>query len=116
MKCIYKILVVCVSFFALGCATTNQPLSYQMSNTNHDKRPLVSDHHLMLAMLNRPITADQQLMRSFTRDNTQPSALFVNPIAIIGSEQLPQTSHNSVDEYSKLIAKDRHAVSIRGPY
>ena len=85
------------------------------SKTIVEKKPLVSDHYLMLSLLNRPMTQDQQMILAFTeqRENNQ-SLYFVNAIAIKGAkneEQTTRAQHN----YSSLIAQDFNSVQIFGP-
>ena len=40
-----------------ACSSTQQTIV--------EKKPLVSDHYLMLSLLNRPMTQDQQMMLAF---------------------------------------------------
>ena len=52
-----------------------------------EKKPLVSDHYLMLSLLNREMTQDQQMMLAFAeqRDNYQ-SIYFVNACLLYTSD------------------------------
>jgi hypothetical protein len=121
MKCVFKISLVFFSFFTLGCAgisgQSNTGLNETKFNTmTTQKRPLVSDHQLMLSILGRPITSDKQMMLAFANQNRQSSTLFVNPVTIAGPEQPLQNIDNVSNQYSQLIAQDVNAVSISGPY
>lgn len=121
MRCFCKIFLVYFSFFTVGCAGISGQSNTQLSKTKFDtitphKRPLISDHHLMLSILGRPITSDQQMMLAFTAQNSQSSTLFVNSIKITGPEHQLQKMDNISNQYSQLIAQDTNAVNISGPY
>ena len=81
-----------------------------------EKKPLISDHHLMLSLLNRPITQDQKMMLAFAeqRDNFQ-NLYFVNAVAIKGEKTEENTSTRATHSYSNLIAQDFNSVRISGP-
>ena len=82
-----------------------------------EKKPLVSDHYLMLSLLNREMTQDQQMMLAFAeqRDNYQ-SIYFVNAVEIRGpNDDSDYSSQRPENSYSKLIAQDFNSVQISGP-
>lgn len=89
-----------------------------------EKRPLISDHYLMLSLLNREMTQDHQMMLAFTeqRENYQ-SIYFVNAVEIRGpkSEEYnagfndDYSTIRPTNSYSKLIAQDFNSVQISGP-
>lgn len=87
------------------------------------KKPLISDHYLMLSLLNREITQDQQMMLAFAAHRASyQSPYFVNAVDIRGpknnefnngfnGEYKTRPTHS----YSKLIAQDFNSVQISGP-
>ena len=80
------------------------------------KKPLISDHYLMLSLLNRTMTQDQQMMLAFAEQREQYQfPYFVNAVEVKGpkSEEYPikRAKHN----YSNLIAQDFNSVQISGP-
>ena len=89
------------------------------SNVVVEKKPLLSDHYLMLSLLNRPVTEDQKMMLAFTRqsDNYQ-NPYFVNTIEIKGDNSTDSYSNSSsktINSYSSLISQDFNSVRISGP-
>ena len=90
-----------------ACSSTQQ--------TIFEKKPLVSDHYLMLSLLNRPMTQDQQMMLAFAeqRENYQ-RLYFVNAVTIKGEKNEKQTTRTQ-HRYSNLIAQDFNSVQISGP-
>jgi hypothetical protein len=97
-------------FFALlsACSSTSKVVI--------EKKPLISDHYLMLSLLNRPITQDQQMMLAFAqqRENFQ-NQYFVNAISIKGPKSENDNSMQTSHSYSSLIAQDFNSVRISGP-
>jgi len=85
-----------------------------------EKKPLVSDHYLMLSLLNRPMTADQQMMLAFAQqgENYQ-SPYFVNVVTIKGPKNNSTANQSATTRiqhtYSHLIAQDFNSVQISGP-
>jgi len=80
------------------------------------KKPLGSDHQLMMALLNRPITADQAMMLAFAQQRTDKknsTVSLVNYIAIKGEKMKVQQRPTNL--YSTLIAKDINAIKIMAP-
>ena len=90
-----------------ACSSTQQTIV--------EKKPLVSDHYLMLSLLNRPMTQDQQMMLAFAeqRENYQ-RLYFVNAVTIKGEKNEKQTTRMQ-HRYSNLIAQDFNSVQISGP-
>lgn len=116
MKFVNLITCLFVCFFTFGCASTSTQHIVKI-----EKRPLISDHHLMMSLLNRPITQDQQLMLAFADQQAQyrTGSLFVNTVAILGEKPTkPSTeqSYNRVNNsYTALIASDVNAIRLSGP-
>jgi len=113
MKLVNLMTVLCVCIFMIGCASTSKPKVVKI-----EKRALISDHHLMMSLLNRPMTKDQQIMLAFAdqRNRYQENAVFVNAVAILGEKPTDQSNDRPVNSYSNLIARDINSVSVRGPY
>jgi hypothetical protein len=81
------------------------------------KKPLTSDHYLMLSLLNRAITQDQQMMLAFKQQREHyQSSYFVNSITIKGPKAVNTSTKRVKHSYSNLIAQDFNAVQISGPY
>lgn len=91
-----------------GCSSTSHSLV--------EKKPLISDHHLMLTLLNRPMTQDQQMMLAFAeqRENYQ-NLYFVNAVTIKGAKKATKQVTRGQHNYSHLIAQDYNSVQISGP-
>lgn len=104
-----KILSIFVSLIMVlsltACSSTSEQTTY--------KKPLTSDHQLMMSLLNRPIPQDQQMMLAFAQQKTeQHSPYFVNAISIKGEKTENETADNIPDIYSQLIAQDINAIRI----
>ena len=138
-----KILTILViSFFfviASGCSSTHtvntqsaiystsgfQPVHHQTAQfKNIEKKPLLSDHYLMMSLLDRPVTEDQKLMLAFAsvqnsaqqNDYPQVPSIFVNTVMIKGAYIQHDRKNYSNNIYQRLIAKDINAISLSGPY
>ena len=59
MKKILTLLVVLSAFLLTACSTTPK--------VEIVKKPLIADHHLMMSLLNRPVTEDQKMMLAFAQ-------------------------------------------------
>ena len=81
-----------------------------------EKKPLMSDHYLMLSLLSRPVTQDQQMMLAFAkqRDDFQ-NLYFVNSVEIKGPKSDDMNSTRATHSFSNLIAQDFNSVRISGP-
>lgn len=82
-----------------------------------EKKPLVSDHYLLMSLLNREMTQDQQMMLAFAdqREHYQ-SIYFVNAVEIRGpNDDSDYSSQRPTNSYSKLIFQDSNSVQISGP-
>ena len=81
-----------------------------------EKKPLISDHHLMLSLLNRPVTQDQQMMLAFAEHRESYQNLyFVKAIEIKGPKNTQNADARATHSYSELIAQDFNSVRISGP-
>jgi len=108
MKKLPLILVVTLVTFLSACSST--------SKIAVEKKPLTSDHQLMLSLLNRPMTQDQQMMLAFAeqRENYQ-NPYFVNAVEIRGAKEEQSSRNRTTTPYSNLIAQDFNSVRISGP-
>lgn len=111
MKNLSILFVISLVTILSACSTTQ--------NVAINKKPLISDHHLMLSLLNREITQDQQMMLAFAeqREQYQPH-YFINTIEIKGpiDSSYSTKKHTRVQHnYSNLIAQDFNSVQISGP-
>lgn len=78
-----------------------------------EKKPLVSDHHLMMSLLQRPITQDQQMMLAFAEQRQRYSnEIFVNSVSIKGPKSSDANASRTQHVYAALIANDVNSVSI----
>lgn len=81
-----------------------------------EKKPLMSDHYLMLSLLNRPVTQDQQMMLAFAEQrNDFQNLYFVDAIEIKGQKSEERSVSRASHSYSNLIAQDFNSVRISGP-
>ena len=107
MKLTNKIIVVIFGLLIAACNSTPKQVKLV-------KKPLVSDHYLLMSLINRPVTADQQMMLAFAKQREENyNNVFVNAVSIKG----PKFEDNSAPQYiySTLIANDINAIAIQGP-
>ena len=107
MKKSFTLFAILIVTLLSACSSTQKTIV--------KKKPLVSDHYLMLSLLNRPMTQDQQMMLAFAaqRANYQ-NPYFVNAIAIKGPKD-DKSKARVQHSYSNLIAQDFNSVQISGP-
>lgn len=110
-----NIIVLIILVICSACSSTK--------TVKIEKKPLISDHYLMMSLLNRPMTGDQKLMLAFAKQQEQyfdnSSPIFVNAVMIKGdkNEQPSQSTHsNNNGIYSSLIAQDINAIRVSGPF
>jgi hypothetical protein len=116
MKKLPLLIAIVIVMFLSACSTTPKNVV--------SKKPWLSDHHLIMSLLNREMTQDQQMMLAFAeqRENYQ-SIYFVNAVNIRGpkSDEYNDdfndkyTTTRPKNSYSKLIAQDFNSVQISGP-
>lgn len=115
MKKLTIVMLFSLLFTSIGCSST-RTVKYQ----EIEKKPLISDHYLMMSLLNRPVTEDQKLMLAFARVQDeyqqQLSPVFVNAVMIKGEKSEQTPSKRNTYLYSDLIAKDVNAIRMSGPY
>lgn len=130
-------LLLCLTLFACSSAEQvshhnlsdngfNQ--SYASANFSHSqftpiknggiKKPLGSDHHLMMSLLNRPMTEDQAMMLAFAQERVLYSNSFTdyanNGVVIKGEKVADEISNRMGHVYAQLISKDINSVLISG--
>jgi hypothetical protein len=115
MKILTIVTLIFLLLASIGCSST-RTVQYQ----EIEKRPLISDHYLMMSLLNRPVTEDQKLMLAFARVQDeyqqQLSPIFVNTVMIQGEKSEQSSNKRSNSVYKNLIAKDVNAIRMSGPY
>lgn len=82
------------------------------------KKEFSSDTHLLISLLNRPVTPDQQMMLAFanTRDALQRNnPAYVNYISIRGNKVDDPMTEPSYNQNQLLIINDHHAIDVLGP-
>lgn len=78
------------------------------------KKPLISDHYLLMSLINRPVTADQQMMLAFAKQREMAyGSIFVNAVSIKGPKYVDNSSPQSI--YNPLISNDINAINLQGP-
>lgn len=115
MKKLTIVILFSLLFSSIGCSST-RTVKYQ----EMEKKPLISDHYLMMSLLNRPVTEDQKLMLAFAKVQhdyqQQLSPIFVNAVMIKGEKTEQSPHERPTSFYSNLIAKDINAIRMSGPY
>jgi thioredoxin-related protein len=105
MKNILTLLVILFVFLLTACSSTPK--------VKIEKKPLISDHHLMMSLLNRPITEDQKMMLAFAQDRERYSNdIFVNTVSIKGPRTSDENTNRTQHVYAALIERDVNAVRI----
>lgn len=130
-------LLLCLTLFA--CSSTEQVDNYPLSDNgytqeyvstsfhhsqfipiskNSIKKPLNSDHQLMMSLLNRPMTADQAMMLAFAQERSRYSENFSNyankGVMIKGDITSDNSNERTEHVYAQLISQDINSVSISG--
>jgi len=114
MKLFNNTLALLILFSTIACSSTKI-----VKVEKFEKTPLISDHYLMMSLLNRPMTADQKLMLAFAKhqdDYLQEIApVFVHAIMIKGDKEEQAIPQKNSSAYSTLIANDINAIRVSGP-
>ncbi len=80
------------------------------------KKPMASDHQLMMSLLNRPMTADQAMMLAFAQERASYSNAYSNyAVEIKGDKHSDTSNHRAEHAYAKLILQDINVVNISAP-
>jgi len=105
MKNIFVLLTLFCALLLTACSSTPK--------VKLEKKPLISDHHLMMSLLNRPVTEDQKMMLAFAQQREKYSnAIFINSVSIKGPKSSDTNSQRNQHIYAGLIERDVNSVSI----
>ena len=105
MKNILTLLVILFSFLLTVCSTTPK--------IEIVKKPLISDHHLMMSLLNRPVTEDQRMMLAFAQQRERyTNDIFVNTVSIKGPKDSDVDTSRTQHVYAALIERDTNSIRI----
>lgn len=103
-----KIVTACILGLILT-ACNSTPKSVQLA-----KKPLISDHYLLMSLMNRPVTADQQMMLAFQQQReSYYGDVFVNAVTLKGPKLIDNST--PINRFELLINEDINAVTIQGP-
>lgn len=82
-------------------------------NKDSVKKVASSDQQLMLALLNRPMPEDQQMMLAFAKrqEDYLPDSTIVG-IQIKGDSKTENNSARVISQYAQVIEQDINSVSI----
>jgi hypothetical protein len=81
-----------------------------------EKKSFVSDHYLMMSLLNRAVSQDQQMMLAFAEQRSSyQTPYFVNAVEVKGPKNNDYTTVRTDNNYSRLIAQDFNSIEISGP-
>lgn len=87
--------------------------SFVVQNKEISKKALLSDHHLMLSLLSRPITADQAMMQKFEAEREQyANNYFMPQVQIKGEKSTDKSQGRAQHAYAHFIEQDINSVSI----
>ena len=121
MTLIKKCICIFIVLFIGACSNTANK-DYSVIERNDFKRPLVSDHHLRMSLLNRPVPQDQLMMLAFAQaraenqqDMQKRGYAFVDYVQIKGAPSDDETDVPSSRRTNHYISQDTNAVSILGP-
>ncbi len=91
--------------------------TFTQIDKNTIKKPLYSDHHLMMSLLNRPVTADQAMMVAFAQERERYNSSYSHyAVEIKGDKSTDNSNNRSKHPYADLISQDINAVIISAPH
>lgn len=128
MKLFNLISTLLIAFTFFGCSSTPEQANAAMQYHTHHferthfkivdqdtvKREFASDHHIMMSLLNRPMTADQRMMLAFAQQSKMNTSAFVQTISIRGDKSEDNNNYFQYSPYSQLIANDINAIEVQG--
>jgi hypothetical protein len=101
------LLTIILTFTLMACNSTPKKVKLV-------KKPLISDHYLLMSLINRPVTADQQMMLAFAKEREiYYGSAFVNAVSIKGPKYIDNSSPQNI--YSALINNDQNSIALQGP-
>ena len=86
------------------------------TNKKTIKKTLYSDHHLLMSLLSRPVTADQAMMLAFEQERanyTSSSSSYT--VEIKGDKSSEKSNYRAINPYAELISHDINSVNISAP-
>ena len=100
------LLTITLIFTLMACNSTPKKVKLV-------KKPLISDHYLLMSLINRPVTADQQMMLAFaTEREMYYGSIFVNAVSIKGPKYIDNSTPQNI--YNTLINNDDNSIALRG--
>lgn len=119
MTLLTKCICLIIAVFLSACSSTANK-DYQLIEREYAKKPLVSDHQLKIALLNRPIPQDQLMMMAFTQARTLEGengnmVAHVGFVEIKGLRSADKTDVPTSRRVTSYTAQDSNAISILGP-
>ncbi len=117
-----KLFIALIFILLTSACSSTLNKDYSVIERPSEKRALISDHHLKMSLLNRPIPQDQLMMMAFARTqetykvSTDHLAMAkVSYVSIRGSyEDDAEISANEV-RVNDFVANDINAISVLGP-
>ncbi len=107
MNLFKALLTITLSITLMACNSTPKEVKLV-------KKPLISDHYLLMSLINRPITADQQMILAFTEQREMAyGGIYVNSVSIKGPKYIDNSSPEYI--YRALINNDQNSISLQGP-
>jgi hypothetical protein len=105
MKNILTSLALLFAFLLTACSSIPQDKIV--------KKPLISDHHLMMSLLHRPVTEDQKMMLAFAEQRERYSNdIFINTVSIKGPRTDEDSTQRTQHVYAALIERDVNSIRI----
>ncbi len=103
--------------YARGFISENFHTLFTAANKDTIKKPLSSDYQLMMSLLNRSMTGDQEMMMDFAQKRANYGDSFSNyTVEIKGDKSSDTSSFRTKSVYAKLISQDMHAVRVGAPF
>lgn len=107
MNVFKSLLTITLSIILMACNSTPKEVKLV-------KKPLISDHYLLMSLLNRPTTPDQQMMLAFTEQRELAyGGIYVNSVSIKGPKYIDNSSPEYI--YRALMNNDQNSISLQGP-
>jgi hypothetical protein len=95
-----------------GYYNNDFPQKKFITTPNFEKKPALSDHQLMLSLLNREIPQDQLMMLAFASRKSYKGFDNNEGIKIKGTSLENSINSRVKSKYRHLIAEDKNAVAI----
>jgi len=93
--------------------TSNNTTGFYLTRKSVQKKALVSDHHIMISLLNRSVTADQAMMQQFEANREQyANSYFMPQVTIKGEKSTDKNQSRAQHAYANFIEQDINSVRI----